>query len=111
MDFISVDMGAVGDDLTTDEYKVSICAKDSAGPYDYALTTELINIAKVNNLNYAVDIYPHYGSDADVALKAGYDLRHALIGPGVAASHGYERTHKDGLHNTLNLLALYLGRI
>lgn len=111
VDFISVDMGAVGDDLTTDEYKVSICAKDSAGPYDYALTTELINIAKVNNLNYAVDIYPHYGSDADVALKAGYDLRHALIGPGVAASHGYERTHKDGLHNTLNLLALYLGRI
>lgn len=104
VDFISVDMGAVGSDLTTDELKVSICAKDSQGPYDYNLTTALIKTAKENNLNYAVDIYPFYGSDAEAALRAGYDLRHALIGPGVSASHGYERTHKEGLENTLRLL-------
>lgn len=108
VDFISVDMGAVGSDLSTDELKVSICAKDSYGPYDYNLTTALIKTAKENNLNYAVDIYPFYGSDAEAALRAGYDLCHALIGPGVSASHGYERTHKEGLKNTLQLLLKYL---
>jgi len=108
VDFISVDMGAVGSDLTTDELKVSICAKDSHGPYDYNLTTALIKTAKENNLNYAVDIYPFYGSDAEAALTAGYDLCHALIGPGVSASHGYERTHKEGLENTFKLLVKIL---
>ncbi|MDD4693665.1 MAG: M42 family metallopeptidase [Firmicutes bacterium] len=108
VDFVSVDMGAVGDDLTTDECKVSICAKDSGGPYDYDLTSELINVAKNLSLNYAVDIYPHYGSDAEAALRAGFDIRHGLIGPGVSASHGYERTHKEGIENTLKLLLGYL---
>jgi len=98
----------VGDDLETDEYKVSICAKDSGGPYDYEMTTRLIKLAKVAKLNYAVDIYPHYGSDAGAALASGHDFKHALIGPGVAASHGYERTHKEGLLNTLLLLKEYI---
>ncbi len=109
-EIIAVDMGAVGDDLETDELKVSICAKDSGGPYDYELTTALIDIAENLKLNYAVDIYPYYGSDAEAALRAGYDLKHALVGPGVAASHGYERTHKEGLENTLKLLANYIYR-
>lgn len=109
-DFISVDMGAVGDDLETDEFKVSICAKDSHGPYDYELTTRLIETAKENNLQFAVDIYPYYGSDAAAALGAGYDVRHALIGPGVSASHGYERTHREGLENTFILLVSYLQK-
>ena len=109
VEMISVDMGAVGDDLETDEHKVSICAKDSGGPYDYDVTTKLIQLAKENKLNYAVDIYPYYGSDVEATLMAGYDLKHALIGPGVAASHGYERTHQEGLENTLKLLELYLG--
>jgi len=110
IEMISVDMGAVGDDLTTDEHVVSICAKDSGGQYDYEITTKLINIAKHNKLKYAVDIYPFYGSDVEATLHAGFDLKHALIGPGVAASHGYERTHFDGISNTLELIELYLKK-
>lgn len=108
-EMISVDMGAVGDDLKTDVYKVSICAKDSGGPYDYDVTSALINTAKKHNLDYAVDIYPYYGSDVEASLRAGYDLRHALIGPGVFASHSYERTHKSAVENTLKLLAAYIS--
>lgn len=111
VEMISVDMGAVGDDLETDEFKVSICAKDSGGPYDYEVTTKLIRLARENKLQYAVDIYPHYGSDVEATLRAGFDIKHALIGPGVAASHGYERTHKEGLENTLKLLVLYLKQL
>ncbi|MFC1887575.1 M42 family metallopeptidase [Candidatus Cloacimonadota bacterium] len=109
-EMISVDMGAVGDDLETNELKVSICAKDSGGPYDYDVTSKLIELAKEHKLNYAVDIYPYYGSDVEATLRAGFDLKHALIGPGVAASHGYERSHREGLENTLKLLAVYLSR-
>ncbi len=108
-EIISVDMGAVGDDLTTDERKVSICAKDSGGPYDYAVTNALIAAAKEAGASYAVDIYPFYGSDVEASLRAGYDVTHGLIGPGVSASHGYERTHLEGLENTLKLLAAYIG--
>ena len=107
-EMVSVDMGAVGDDLETDEFKVSICAKDSTGPYDYDVTNKLIDISKQLKLNYAVDIYPNYGSDADAALVAGYDLKHGLIGPGIASSHGYERAHYEGIENTLILLKEYI---
>ena len=108
-DMISVDMGCVGDDLTCDERMVSICAKDSRSPYNYELTSELISICKQHNINYAVDIYPHYGSDVDTTLVAGYDIRHALVGPGVYASHNYERSHVDGVTNTFNLLKEYIS--
>ncbi len=108
-EMISVDMGAVGDDLKTDEYKVSICAKDSGGPYDYDVTNKLIEIAEREKLNYALDIYPYYGSDVEATLHAGYDLKHGLIGPGVFASHSYERTHKQGVENTFKLLAGYIA--
>lgn len=108
-EMISVDMGAVGDDLKTDEYKVSICAKDSGGPYDYSVTNKLIEIAEREKINYALDIYPYYGSDVEATLRAGYDIRHGLIGPGVFASHSYERTHKQGIENTLRLLIAYLS--
>ena len=108
-EMISVDMGAVGDDLKTDEYKVSICAKDSGGPYDYDVTGKLIDIAEKEKLDFAVDIYPYYGSDVEATLQAGYDLKHGLIGPGVFASHSYERTHKKGIDNTLKLLAFYIS--
>lgn len=106
---ISVDMGCVGDGLTCKETQVSICAKDSRGPYNYDVVTGLIQAAKEKNLDFAVDVYPYYGSDADVALTAGYDVRHGLIGAGVYASHGYERSHKDGVKNTFALLCAYLG--
>jgi putative aminopeptidase FrvX len=110
VEMISVDMGAVGDDLETDETKVSICAKDSGGPYDYEVTNRLARLAREEGLDFAVDIYPRYGSDVEAALHAGYDLRHGLIGPGVFASHGYERTHRKGVENTLKLLYAYLLR-
>jgi putative aminopeptidase FrvX len=107
-EMIAVDMGCVGDDLEADELVVSICAKDSSGPYDYELTTSLINVAKENDLDYAVDIYPYYGSDAGAALRSGMDAKFALIGPGVASSHGYERTHKNGVENTLKIILGYV---
>ena len=110
VEIMSVDMGCVGQGVACTERQVSICAKDSCGPYDYEVTTNLIHCAEKGGLNFAVDIYPHYGSDADAALSAGYDMKHGLIGPGVYASHGYERSHVDGAENTLKLLELYLGQ-
>jgi putative aminopeptidase FrvX len=105
---LSVDMGCIGDGLTCTEHQVSICAKDTRGPYNYQVVSNLIAAAKRMELDFAVDVYPHYGSDADVALTAGYDVRHGLIGAGVYASHGYERSHKDGVLNTFLLLVEYL---
>ena len=105
---ISVDMGCVGEGLNCTEKQVSICAKDSAGPYSYEVVGKLIAAAKKTGADYAVDIYPFYSSDVDVTLSAGFDLRHGLIGPGVYASHGYERSHMDGVYNTLKLLLGYL---
>ena len=106
---ISVDMGCVGDGLTCTEKQVSICAKDSSGPYSYQVVGKLIEAAKRSGADYAVDVYPFYSSDVDVTLDAGYDIRHGLIGPGVYASHGYERSHMDGVFNTLKLLCGYLN--
>lgn len=106
---ISVDMGCVGEGLSCTEKQVSICAKDSGGPYSYALVSHLIEAAKSAGADYAVDVYPHYGSDVEATLSAGSDIRHGLIGPGVYASHGYERSHLDGVYNTLALLTSFLG--
>ncbi len=108
VDMISVDMGCVGAGLNCKETQVSICAKDSSGPYNYDVVNDLVNAAKKAGADYAIDIYPFYGSDVDVSLKAGYDIRHGLIGPGVYASHGYERSHVEGLVNTYKLLEEYL---
>ena len=105
---ISVDMGCVGEGLTCTEKQVSICAKDSAGPYSYEVVGKLISAAKKTGADYAVDVYPLYSSDVDVTLGAGFDIRHGLIGPGVYASHGYERSHMDGITNTLKVLCGYL---
>ena len=107
-EMISVDMGCVGSDLGCTERMVSICAKDSAGPYDYDVVSDLAAIAKANGLDYAIDVYPHYGSDVEATLTAGYDIRHGLIGPGVYASHNYERSHMDGVRNTYELLRAYV---
>ena len=106
---ISVDMGCVGDGLQCTEKKVSICAKDSGGPYNYEVVGKLIDAAKKTGADYAVDVYPFYGSDVEATLRAGYDIRHGLIGAGVYASHGYERSHIDGVYNTLKVLCGYLG--
>ena len=105
---ISVDMGCVGSGLKCTERQVSICCKDSGGPYSYDVVGKLIDAAKKMEADYAVDVYPYYGSDVEATLRAGFDIRHGLIGPGVFASHGYERSHIDGVYNTLKVLCGYL---
>ena len=107
-ELLALDMGCIGEDLGCTEYQVSICAKDSGGPYDYEMVSRLVQLAKEQGVDYSVDIYPHYGSDVGAAWRAGMDCRAALIGPGVHASHGMERTHLDGLTATLQLAGLYL---
>ncbi len=106
---ISVDMGCVGDGVQCTERQVSICAKDSGGPYCYEVVGKLIDAAKREGADYAVDVYPSYGSDVEATLRAGNDIRHGLIGAGVYASHGYERSHVDGVLNTLKVLKGYLN--
>lgn len=107
-EMIAVDMGCIGDDLSCTEYDVSICAKDSSGPYDYDMVNKLVEISKKNKLQYAVDIYPYYGSDVSAALRGGNNIKGALIGPGVHASHGMERTHYQAIENTVKLLVEYV---
>jgi len=107
-EMLAIDMGAVGDDLNGSETKVSICAKDSSGPYDYDMTNRLIALAKENEIPFVVDVFPHYGSDVSAALRGGNNIRGALIGQGVSASHGMERTHEKGLMATLELVKAYV---
>lgn len=106
---ISVDMGCVGDGLQCTEHQVSICVKDSGGPYDQDVIDNLVKAAKKENADYALDVYPFYGSDVEATLSAGYDIKHGLIGSGVYASHGYERSHIDGVFATLKVLKGYLN--
>ena len=106
---ISVAMGCVGNGLQCTERQVSICAKDSGGPYSYDVVGKLIAAAKATEADYAVDVYPFYGSDVEATLRSGVDIRHGLIGAGVYASHGYERSHIDGVYNTLKVLCGYLN--
>lgn len=107
-ELIAVDMGCIGEDLSCTEQDVSICCKDSSGPYDYNIISKLVKTAKDNKLSYVTDIYPFYGSDVSAAQRGGKDFKGALIGPGVHASHGMERTHSDALENTLKLLINYI---
>lgn len=107
-ELLVIDMGVVGDACEGKETACSICAKDSSGPYDYDFRKKLVDLAQKNNIPYEVDIYPYYGSDGSAALRAGNDFRVGLIGPGVAASHGMERTHKKGVEATVELCLAYL---
>ena len=110
-DILALDIAPTGPQQNSDERKVSIFAKDSRFPYHYGMTRELQDTAAKAGVDYVMDIFtPHYGTDCDGSILAGYDLRHAAIGPGTANSHGYERTHVDGLKNTWQLLMAYLNR-
>ena len=108
VEYLAVDMGAIGDGQATDEYTVSICAMDSTGPYNARLRQHLVDLAEKNKIEYKVDIYPYYGSDASAALRAGHDIVHGLVGPGIDASHAFERTHVDSVVNTAKLVYYYL---
>lgn len=108
-EMLAVDMGCIGLDLSCTEYDVSICAKDGGGPYDYEMVCRLRDYAQANGLGYAVDVYPFYGSDVGAMWRAGHDVKGALIGAGIHASHGMERTHITALIQTVKLIMLYLG--
>jgi putative aminopeptidase FrvX len=101
-------MGVVGDGVAGDEFSVSVCVKDSTGPYDLNLRKRLVKLAEKYKVNYKLDVFPFYGSDGSAALRAGLDAKVGLIGPGVSASHGNERTHLKGLEATCKLLLAYL---
>lgn len=108
VEYLAVDMGAIGDGQSTDEFTVSICAKDSSGPYHHGLRQHLVALAKEHNIGYKVDIYPYYGSDASAAIRAGHDIIHGLIGAGIDSSHAFERTHIDSIKATEQLIYHYL---
>jgi len=107
-EMLVADMGVVGEGVAGDEFSVSICAKDSTGPYDYEMRRKLVELAEENEIPYRVDVFPYYGSDGSAALRAGQDLRVGLIGPGVSASHGVERTHEKGIMATEQLILAYI---
>lgn len=107
-ELVGIDMGCIGLDMNCTEEQVSICVKDSSGPYDFDMTNKLIELSKENKIDYAKDVYPMYGSDVSASLRAGNDIKGALIGPGVSASHGMERTHKKGIENTVKLIHAYV---
>ena len=108
VEYLAVDMGAMGDDQQTDEYTVSICVKDASGPYNYEFRNHLVQLAKENGIQYKLDIYPYYGSDASAAMRAGAEVKHALLGAGIESSHSYERTHIDSVEETYKMVNVYL---
>ncbi|WP_438831633.1 M42 family metallopeptidase [Streptococcus pluranimalium] len=108
VEYLAVDMGAMGDDQATDEYTVSICVKDASGPYHYELRQHIVALCEAQNIPYKLDIYPYYGSDASAAVRAGAEVKHALLGAGIESSHSYERTHTDSVEATERLVDAYL---
>jgi len=107
-DLLVIDMGVLGDACEGNEVSCSICVKDSSGPYDFNFRKQLVSLADKNKIPYKLDVYPFYQSDGSAALRSGKDYRVALIGPGVAASHGVERTHKKGIEATIDLCLAYI---
>lgn len=108
VEYLAVDMGAIGDDQQTDEYSVSICVKDGSGPYHLGLRQHLVQLCQEKEIPYQLDIYPYYGSDASAAMSAGADVKHGLIGAGIDASHAFERTHEDSIKAAEELVSAYL---
>ena len=108
-ELLVLDMAVVGDGCSGSEDSVSICVKDSSGPYDFDVSQKLKDLAVKNKIKFNIDIYPYYGSDGSAALLAGYDVRVGLIGPGVSASHGVERTHRKGIAETYKLAKAYIN--
>ena len=105
VDYLAVDIGCVSPDTASDEHRVTVVAQDTSSPYNGAFVKELADLCEAKGIPFCLDLMvPHYGSDADVAMRAGFDARHGLVGPGVLETHGYERTHRDALLNTARLL-------
>lgn len=107
-ELVALDMAAIGDGQTSDEFSATLCVKDSGGPYHHGLSQKLRRLAEAHNLAHKIDIYPFYGSDGEAYWRAGGDVAVALIGPGVDASHNYERTHTEALVATTQWILAYL---
>ncbi len=107
-ELVTVDMAAIGDGQTSDEFHATLCVKDSGGPYHHGLNQKMRQLADEYKIPYKVDIYPYYGSDGEAFWRAGGDVAVSLIGPGVDASHNYERTHIDSLLATTQWIMAYL---
>jgi putative aminopeptidase FrvX len=107
-ELVVVDMAAIGDGQNSDEFHATLCVKDSSGPYHYGLSNHLRKLADENAIPYRVDIYPYYGSDGSAFWRAGGEAVVALIGPGIDASHNYERTHIESLVATTNWVLAYM---
>ena len=108
-EMLVIDMGVVGKGVVGDEYSCSVCAKDTSGPYDYTMRKNLVKLAEANRIPYQVSVYPYYSSDGTAAWRAGNQFRVALIGQGVSASHGSERTHKKAIEATIDLCLAYIN--
>ena len=108
VELVAVDMAAVGEGQTSDEFSATLCVKDSGGPYHHGLSQKLRRLAEAHDIPHKVDIYPYYGSDGEAYWRAGGNVAVALIGPGVDASHNYERTHTEALQATTNWILAYL---
>jgi putative aminopeptidase FrvX len=107
-ELVTVDMAAIGEGQTSDEFHATLCVKDSGGPYHHGLSQKLRSLAQEHGIPYQVDIYPYYGSDGEAYWRAGGDVAVALIGPGVDASHSYERTHLEAIEATARWIVAYL---
>jgi putative aminopeptidase FrvX len=107
-ELLVIDMAAMGEGQTSSEHHCTLCVKDSSGPYDHGFSNTMRGLAGKAGIDLKIDIYPFYGSDGSAALSAGLEARVALIGPGVDASHAYERTHTDALNDTAKLVLEYL---
>ncbi len=107
-ELVTVDMAVVGKGQESDEFHVTLCIKDGGGPYHFELNNKLRALAETHNIPYKTDVYVFYGSDGEAFWRAGGDVALALIGPGIDASHNYERAHMDGLVATTNWIMAYL---
>lgn len=107
-EFIAIDIGTVGKGQESDEFSVCIAARDASGPYNVELRNRLIDVAESNGIYYKIDLYNGYGSDASAAVRQGFDVNYACVGPGVDATHHYERTHVKSIENTTKLLLKYI---
>lgn len=108
VELVTVDMAVVGVGQESSEFSATLCIKDSGGPYHFGLNNKMRALAEKYNIPYKTDVYPFYGSDGEAFWSAGGDVALSLIGPGIDASHNYERTHMDGLVATTNWIMAYL---
>lgn len=106
-EYVAIDIGLIGPDCHANERNVSICTKDAFSPYDRGLTNKIIALAKKANVNYCLDVFYHYGTDANAAIRAGHNVYTAAFGMACLNSHGKERCHISAIEDTAKLAIAY----